>query len=351
MNKRSYHIVFLAESAVRGESIKLKLKKLVPSFLYDLLKRNKLRLLGVYDYVYDYRRFSRSSSTLRRQMTERQLASVITKTYHSLEKGIALPEPRARFGLAAIEKLGRQVAEYERRFGKSTPVIGARSAVEAYKEHHRKLGQSLPELVGFGPVTSESAIEAGARDVTRQEIKTASAAPFSEFVANRFSVRNYTGERVPIEQIESAIRLAMRSPRVCNRDTTKCYVAIDESMCKRVLSYQNGNRGFGHLAGAVLIVTSDMQGFTDFSERNQCWIDGGLFAMTLVYALHSQALGTCMLNWSVAANQDKRMRKEFGIPANEAVTTMIAVGILPEKFKVAVSPRAPFEDYIRILKD
>ena len=133
----------------------------------------------------------------------------------------------------------------------------------------------------------------------------------------------------------------MGSPRVCNRGATRVYAIYDAQHRERALAHQNGNAGFGHTAGAVLIITTNMSAYTDFGERNQAWIDGGLFAMTLTYALHAQALGTCFLNWSALPGQDKAMRRELGIPAEEAVITFMAVGKLPQVFTVAASPREP----------
>ena len=119
------------------------------------------------------------------------------------------------------------------------------------------------------------------------------------------------------------------------------YAIYDPQLRQRALSHQNGNRGFGDAVGAVLIVATNLAAYTDFGERNQAWIDGGLFAMTLAYALHAQALGTCFLNWSVTPGTDKAMRKDMGIPDEEAVITLMAVGQLREAFCVAASPREP----------
>ena len=113
-----------------------------------------------------------------------------------------------------------------------------------------------------------------------------------------------------------------------------------------MLSYQNGNRGFGDKASHVLIVTSDLHHFTSAGERNQCWIDGGMFAMSLVYALHSLGLGTCCLNWSVECDQDRALKNNTLISESEAVIMMIAVGVIPEKLNVAVSPRKPLAEVI-----
>lgn len=95
------------------------------------------------------------------------------------------------------------------------------------------------------------------------------------------------------------------------------------------MSYQNGNSGFGHTVPALFVITSDMRIFEKSGERNQGWVDGGLFAMALVYALHALGLGACMLNWSQDHDQDDALRAAFEIP---------------DDLLVAQSPRRPVGD-------
>jgi nitroreductase len=114
------------------------------------------------------------------------------------------------------------------------------------------------------------------------------------------------------------------------------------------LACQNGNRGFTEEIDKLLVVTSDLGSFVSPGERNQCWIDGGLFAMSLVYALHSLGLGTCCLNWSVEHEADRKLRQAAGIRESEAVIMMIAVGHLPEVLNVQQSPRKLVDDVLTI---
>jgi nitroreductase len=107
-----------------------------------------------------------------------------------------------------------------------------------------------------------------------------------------------------------------------------------------------GNSGFGHKVKTLLMVTVDRQCFFTEAERNQCWIDGGLFAMSLVYGLHSLGLGSCCLNWSVTRERDKLLKKVTGLKESDAVIMMIAVGHLKEEFNVATSARKSLNHFL-----
>ena len=63
--------------------------------------------------------------------------------------------------------------------------------------------------------------------------------------------------------------------------------------------------------------------------------------MSVLYALHSLGLGACPLNWNVTAGRDRAMRQRAGIPDNELVVMMMAVGHLPDQFYVPASQRQP----------
>ena len=123
-------------------------------------------------------------------------------------------------------------------------------------------------------------------------------------------------------------RLHLRSinvaPQHCR--SARVHIAFSRERIARVLSFQNGNAGFGDTLGAVVIVTTDIRAMNSLGERNQCWVDGGIFAMSLAYALHGLGLGACMLNWSQTRERDIALREAVGIPESEAIVTMIGVG-------------------------
>jgi nitroreductase len=139
--------------------------------------------------------------------------------------------------------------------------------------------------------------------------------------------------------VERAVTLAQKSPSVCNRQAWKVHVITAEDEKRKVLDLQNGSRGFGDQANKVLIVTVELGNFLTVGERNQGWVDGGMFAMSLVYALHSLGLGTCCLNWAVRHERDRQLKHEVDISNSESIIMMIAVGHLPDEFPVAQATR------------
>jgi nitroreductase len=294
--------------------------------------------------IYDARRYLRHSGTLRQSDHEVHHARIM-RDAHRLEKGLALPRPEPGYGSAVVKRLVPLLASYRSRFEQSGITDLASAAI---KEH--------AEFNGIDPLTdrnlSHTVSQArsyelgGTQTVLRADVHAHAKRDLSGFFANRHSVRVFDSTPVDQDTIRAAVTMALKTPSVCNRQSWRVHVPTGEETKKRALFFQNGNRGFGHLAPVVRIVTSDLRSFLEPFERYQCWIDGGLFAISLNYAFHSLGLGACMLNWSVDASVDTALRQEIGIPAHEAIITFMAIGHLPEKFKVARSCRREIEDVL-----
>ena len=121
------------------------------------------------------------------------------------------------------------------------------------------------------------------------------------------------------------------------------YCLDSRSSIDMALRYQNGNSGFGHEIPCLLVVTADLRAFVGSGERNQHWIDGGMFSMSLVLAFHSIGLSTCCLNWSKGPADDLKFRIATGISKHHSIVMLIAVGYPRENIKVCASSRRPVE--------
>ncbi|MGH2182869.1 nitroreductase family protein, partial [Enterococcus faecalis] len=118
---------------------------------------------------------------------------------------------------------------------------------------------------------------------------------FKYLALNRYSIRDYDSSDVDLGMLNEAIEIALKSPSVCNRQSARVYVINDKKEIKELLNIQGGFNGY-ELPPCLILVTCDIQDFIDISERNQPYIDGGIFAMSLIYALEYQGFATCTLN-------------------------------------------------------
>jgi nitroreductase len=281
------------------------------------------------------------------------LESDIIRRYHVIEKGLSMPEFRPRFGADMVRQLSRYLEQWEqipREKGACTnnQIEAAYAVLEAYRQRHSELGIDISDILGNEPsgVPCQNGESKGGV-MPLPEIAIDDGEAFSRVVHTRTSVRDFKINRIPEQTIiKKAVSLATRSPSVCNRQTWRVHI-YEGNRAQEVLALQNGNRGFGQTIPMVLIPTSDMRYFTGSIERYQPWIDGGMFSMTLLLALHAEGLGAVSLNWSVDNARDEALRKTANIPDHERIMMLIGCGYPKEGAVVARSLRWPVEHFIR----
>lgn len=255
----------------------------------------------------------------------RNLEGQVTKDYHRIEKGLALPDPKRPFGAAAAQRL-----------------VALTPAVEGTTENYvRHAHTALSALARWN---SDGEIDDDVSPVNATRARTIGCP--EDFFSSRHSVRSFSTRKVDAAILERVVALAIQSPSVCNRQSWHVRF-FEGASAASVLEFQNGNAGFGHTVPVVALVTVDARLFSGPGERNQGWIEGGLFAMSLVWAAHAVGLDSCMLNMSVTHKTLGPMRDEIGIPANELVIMMIAIGYGVDGHRIARSPRRSVVEVIR----
>lgn len=329
--------------------IKKFLKKILPQTIlnYLYLKRVFFKILSGYIYdLFIYNKFNGAKLNLNLM----QLEAKIIAHYHVLEKGLSHPNPKNGFGLSVASSLTRLVRIYEKLAGnRSHQVNVAVGVLKNYVNFHSNKGylpkEILNEVAGFE--FSEKK-DAPALVFERNIFFSKKKDDFKSFAASRYSVRDFSEKDVAIDLLREAVAIAQKTPSVCNRQTIRVHILENRKILRDHLDIQNGNRGFGDKVNKLIIVTSDLYCFDGASERNQAFVDGGMFAMSIIYALHYLGVGAVALNWAYSPKQDKLLHKLGVVPENEKVVLFIAVGHVPDSFKVAVSSRKPVEEIIKI---
>lgn len=306
--------------------------------------RENVRLIGAYSY--DLRRYQAVSSTNGPFGSRHNLAAKITERYHGIEKGLSLPTPRPGFGRGTVETLIRLVEVYLSDHGEDEVTAAALGALRAYWEFNAEhmsadeipSGHRISELLvdhrANGPGVS------GTLALSADEVRTATSGVGLEFFTSRHSVRIYAPEPVTNREIETALAAARSAPAVCNRQFGIVRTWRDRESIGNLLQIQGGARGFADNIPALALITVPLRSYWSAGERNQAWIDGGLFAMNFILGLHAQGLGAVPLNWSKAPIRDRVLRRALPeVEQHEAIIMFIGFGHLPAHYRVAASPR------------
>lgn len=303
------------------------------------------------NYAYDRNRFGRYSSADSIFNRQVHLQSWIAGDSHKIEKALSLRSPRPGFGLMVVSRLVENLERYFVDYGTDEICVTAIDVLKEYAKFNTSHGiediELDKKLDGFCLLQKqdkENFQQGGTILVKRDDILRDSSLDLEGFFESRHSIRQFSDKLVPREMVERAIRLALKTPSVCNRQSWKVHAFAEPNILKKVVACQKGNAGFGEQIKTVLVVTSNTETFFSVGERNQCWIDGGMFSMSLVYALHSLGLGSICLNWSVERAADRELHRVASIPDSDAIIMLIGIGFLPETLRVAQSKRKPIKE-------
>lgn len=271
----------------------------------------------------------------------------LTKHYHIIEKGLALPEPKLGFGQPKILNIIEKTKKYETLHGVDELVCSIRKTLLEYMNYSKineyNFSDDFKNVVNDFLYQGSTVGEGGLKYINRDTASTLNLQEFNEFVRGRVSVRNFSNVSIPEDLLYSIVETAKNAPSVCNRQGWKVHCYSNKAKIEEILSYQNGNKGFTEVIDKLIIVTADAKAFTSY-ESNQVFIDGGLFSMNLLLAIHSAGLGACPLNTCYPAYREQKVKKISSIPDNERLIMMIGIGCLKESYSVAYSPRNPTDE-------
>lgn len=321
------------------DKLKYKIKKLLPKQLLYLYHLATARRAADYDLrrrVYDKVYNDGAAEKVKRDLT---------LLYHIVEKGLTMPVPRPGFGKKVVIDLCNVVLRYERMNLPQNEMefVQSVTVLKEYAKLHQGIGYKLDDdcVERLNRVINRFDGLKGIEQIDISDVDYFKDinAPFDVFCRSRYSVRNYTDRVIPLDELYECIELAQKSPSFCNRQPTRVHIVKDSDKKQAILEIQNGNRGFGHLAETLIVLTSVISTTKDIHERFENHLNGGMFAMTLLNALHFKKIAACSLNWSVSSDKDMAMRKLLIIPENEVVLLVISCGYPPKHFKMAASPR------------
>lgn len=330
----------------KGVTMKFNIKKIIPF----KLKNNILKFKRIYTlsklYKFDRFRHLTNSNYLSKDEDFDNLRSQMTYFYHSIEKGLSNPNFRYNFGKNAFSGLFYAMDRY---IEKEYPIEDSRfqqsiSVIESYIIKHRKEGietKVASEKLNYYnkfKLLNEGNL-GGALDKDALTLPNYGESNFSELALNRFSVRDFGKKIIREVDIEEAVSLAIKSPSACNRQSSKVYYIKEEKLLRTLFELQGGLTSHGENLQGLLLVTSNRKYMNGAHERNQTYIDGGMFLMSLIYGLTYKNIATCTLNTSFYLEKDLKVREILNLSTGEDLIAFVAVGSFPDSFKVAASPR------------
>jgi nitroreductase len=314
------------------------------------------RILNYYyrkSFLTDYKLFKRDATMIKKD-NFRKIETHIILNYHSLEKGLLYENMRLGFGRVKVIELIEYLSLHEVKMHMNESQIKATCLVlKKYYEIHLENNFDISEffskedyeyfkkhsIENLNPVIEKS----------KELFFKKNSDNFHDFSFSRNSVRHYSGELVPLKTMENVISLARNAPSVCNRQGSRVYLVQDKDKVEKLLQIQGGLQGFTKNINQVLAVTGDRNGYYAIGERNQLFVDGGLFIMNLLYALHFYKVAACPAHWCYENSVDDKVRDMLGMKDSEKIISLITIGVPTDKFKVTLSLRRNVSEILKVI--
>lgn len=329
-----------------------KIKKLLRPFYLWYFNFSQTRLgkkwYLISNFYNDYQLYKKYATAFSKKDLKNKEADLILN-YHSLEKGMLFKQMKSGFAKNRILNLHKILNEKDiiSNIHRSQIKVGYQVICKYYELHQAKnldISDFYTEAQYefYKSVLQKnyddcfSGIYSWSKNDFYQDVQSKG---FADFAKSRQSIRNFTDEKISHERIKNAIEIANTAPSVCNRQASNVYLIEDKNKIDKLLEVQGGFVGYTKNVQQLLIVTNDRKFYYTVGERNQFYIDGGIYLLNLLYALHYLKIANCPANWGKTKEDEERLKPIINIPESEKIICFVPIGEAAENFNTTLSKR------------
>lgn len=290
-----------------------------------------------------YNRYSNNTFNIWSCKNPEQFEGSITRLYHTVEKGLSYLDYRPGFGKDNVMILICLMKQYADLY--DVDQFFYRTALSVLNEYIRKNKE-----FGYEDKDLEKRIKVLPGDENGRGGIIKFTPPMKEFlesfnyeqlVKSRHSMRHFSKEPVDLERVRKVVELAQFTPSACNRQGWKSRIVTNKTKIDTILHNQNGNRGFGQEIDKLIVITGDLRYFNRDRELHQVFIDGGMYAMSILNALYYEGIASVPLSASLTIKQEKRVRSVLGMDKAEVFILIVGIGNYPDECQTTKSERKP----------
>lgn len=291
-----------------------------------ILVSNEYALLK--SYIQDYMNYRKYSLMYKRPFTQDKFNARMMLVGHSLEKGMSFEKKKVGWGKEKAIRLCNLIDEYMKNYPVSDEMVNSLNILNAYRqdEDSCKSDDVVLRIDALLRLYHDKIRESEAGVKTVSKPKPFNAEYILDFYQSRSSVRYFSEVPLLSEDIKNAMALASTTPTACNRQTSRVYTLCDKERINQVLELQLGGQGWADKAPTMFIITGCLSCFGGIYERQQVYIDGGLYAMNFVMGLHLYGIATCFKMFIRDYKLQHKVCELCGIPRNEVPIVIIMAG-------------------------
>ncbi len=149
-------------------------------------------------------------------------------------------------------------------------------------------------------------------------------------IQTRVSVRQFTGEKISAEQIETLLRCAMSAPSAINKQPWAFVVVTDEALLKKMGEAFPYSR-CGNGAACAFVMCGDLSKAIE-GEGQGFWInDVSAATENLLLAAHAMGLGAVWTGVYPSQERTPQVQAMLGLPEQVLPMCIVPVGVPAEQ--------------------
>ena len=319
-------------------------ERIKSNYIY-LQKKRKLKI----NFRKDYQNYCKHSTVFKTD-NFKKIESELILDYHGLEKGFLHDELRYRFAEHRVKRMIRNLEKINYDSSKSSQVSISLKVLSDYFKLHLKNNVNIED---FFSEKIYNRIQENLKEeeeiykvVSKSEYFKNVSGNFLDFSNSRKSIRSFSKELINIDVIKLVVDIAKNAPSVCNRQPVKVHFIQNKIKIDEILDIQGGLTGFRDNINQIIVLTSDRNYFFSVGERNQLYVDGGIFLMNLLYSLHYHKIATCCANWGKEYKDDLKAEKILDLKPSEKIICVVALGYIEDNIKYTLSKRRTVDEIL-----
>ena len=273
----------------------------------------------------------------------------LRRSIHRLEKGLSMRPRKPVFAEDIIAETVDSFVATLRKGTESEELTWAHDVLEEY----------FSVCAGTETVNAAKAVfEAILREISLERSAKGKLTPFMRkdsvqqpvtydgllaLSRRRRSVRWYRAEPVPRALIDQAVEIAALSPSACNRQPFYFRIFDDPESLKKTRLLPMGIKGFADNIPVMVAVVGQLRAYPEPRDRHVIYVDGGLAAMSFMYALETLGLGSCPVNWPDIVERERQAEDILGLEKDERIVMWISLGypceegVIPRSSKLSIN--------------
>ncbi len=270
----------------------------------------------------------------------------IIRSIHRIEKGLSMRDRRSVFAESYIREV---VNDLRTAWDPESVDDQLRWAVDVLAEYFKTVDRT-PAISSaeseFTDFLSEISYTPNGRvPFSRHDLDESPVSPeaMKQLAVQRTSTRWFQDRAVPHEKIDEALEVAMQSPSACNRQSYEYRLYDNRELIDEISSLAIGASGYNDNIPCLAVIVGKQRAYCNDRDKHVIYIDASLSTMAFQFALETQGLASCCINWPAIAENERRMEDLLKLDPDESVVMLMAIGHPDPDGKIPYSEKKPVE--------